>query len=267
MYLHHTLFTDIMEPQAIFEAVDIIRQEALVVALAGEEAAVNVVKSCLRLIIAAANEADSALRQQALKPRMIGKLDQALRSTFDKVADRESSFSLKRRLLLWSTVMAFKQISKTGSHSNYDYYFMKLNNQPWNDLSSVRPLKADLVSYRFLVGVYRTMEHQFMAAEPNFAFAFSHCTHSNFSNKRRILTYLSVVRLVLGRPPPRELVQKYSLLDFFTERLIDCWRVGDYSGFLEEVDQHKEWWRSRGLYTIMKERTKLLMWRNVLRRT
>ncbi|KAJ3339014.1 26S proteasome non-ATPase regulatory subunit 3 [Gonapodya sp. JEL0774] len=266
-YLHHVLLTDTGNPESVFEALETLRVEALAAVLGGVNVAVDVVKACVRGAVSAATKADNHRTEQMQKPIWVAKLDQALRSLFDKIADRDTSLELKGQLLLWTTVVAFKQINKTGSHTNFDYYFMKLITQPWNDLSIIQSTKADLVSYHFLVGVYRLTDHHFLAAEPHLAYAFRHCTLTHPSNRRRALTFLSAARLILGRTPPQSLIEKYGLSETFTPRLVDRWRIGDYHGFMAEVESRREWWSSRGLYSVMKERTKLAMWRNLLKRT
>ncbi len=94
----------------------------------------------------------------------------------------------------------------------------------------------------------------------------SHCLKGG-ENARQIILYLSIVRLVLGQPPDAQLLQHHNLSTLLTPTLLTAWKVGDFETFRREVDTHAIFWMKRGVYTVLKERTKICMFRNLFKRT
>jgi hypothetical protein len=47
--------------------------------------------------------------------------------------------------------------------------------------------------------------------------------------------------------------------------MVSAWRNGDFAAFAGHVNSDRAWWLRKGCYTIIMERTKLFMFRNLFR--
>lgn len=124
---------------------------------------------------------------------------------------------------------------------------------------------AERVTYRYYLGQIRLIQHQIQVAAKHLNWAFSHCTHAQAHNRRKILASLVPVELVLGRYASRRLLLVYQLEDEYAQ-LLAYHRIGYGYGVLQEIERHCDWLRTRGLYMILREKVMLGVWRNLFRR-
>ena len=122
--------------------------------------------------------------------------------------------------------------------------------------------KADTILFDYNVGRIYLHFHRFVEADDSLTKAFKECHSGHPQNARRILTYLVVARFVRGKLPSEQLLAKYQLSNFFS-RLVHFFRVGNFAGYLTELETQKSWLISHGFYLIMLHRTQLLLYRNL----
>jgi hypothetical protein len=83
---------------------------------------------------------------------------------------------------------------------------------------------------------------------------------------RKILIYLCIARLVRGKFPRLEVLQRYYLEDIF-DPIIYFVRVGNFAGLEHFLDEHYYWFKSHRCLTIFRHRLKIIMLRNLFRFT
>lgn len=125
--------------------------------------------------------------------------------------------------------------------------------------------KADRVTYRYYLGRLRLFQHNIRAASTHLHWAFDNCTLRNLKNKRAILIPLVATYLILGRYPQASLLDAANLTPVFGN-LTYYLKSGQAAAALEELDQHMDWFRVRGLYLILKEKLQISLWRNLARK-
>ncbi|KAI8927283.1 hypothetical protein BC831DRAFT_452955 [Entophlyctis helioformis] len=122
--------------------------------------------------------------------------------------------------------------------------------------------RGDQVTLYYFTGKTKMYSHDFGPAERYLSDAFKLCAHYHGSAKRMILELLIPARMIRGTVPHPYLLQKHGLDGHFG-RLVQCYKVGDYTHYLAAINQNRKWFMKRGLLTVMKETMKLMMYRNL----
>ncbi|KAH6562706.1 hypothetical protein BASA60_011028 [Batrachochytrium salamandrivorans] len=122
--------------------------------------------------------------------------------------------------------------------------------------------KSDQVTYYYQIGKLKLRYHDFIMADHYLSHAAQLCTVQNFSAKRAILSYQIVARIVRGCLPSNQLLHKYNLSNQFSELVFHI-RTGNHRAYMQALDRNSGWFMQRCTYMIMKERVKLLMYRNL----
>mmetsp|Transcript_9811 Transcript_9811/g.15079 ORF Transcript_9811/g.15079 Transcript_9811/m.15079 type:complete len:400 (-) Transcript_9811:12-1211(-) len=122
---------------------------------------------------------------------------------------------------------------------------------------------GDMVTYRYYAGRLNMFEDQYEAAESNLDYALKHCHRAAIKNKKGILRYLVPVKLLRGRLPTAQLLQKYSLHEFIP--LVDGIRKGDLRTFNEGLLKYQDLFIRRGTYLLL-EKCKTVCYRNLFKR-
>ncbi|KAJ2829401.1 hypothetical protein IWW50_000875 [Coemansia erecta] len=125
--------------------------------------------------------------------------------------------------------------------------------------------RRDQVSYSYWLGRYYLVCYYIDSARTQLEKAFNKCPAWHYHNKRVILRYLFVANVIRGRLPSFALLEKYDLEPVYYQ-LVDCFRKGNLAGFQQALVDNMELFRAQGNFLILLERTKLLIYRNVLRR-
>ncbi|KAJ2828172.1 hypothetical protein IWW50_001523 [Coemansia erecta] len=125
--------------------------------------------------------------------------------------------------------------------------------------------RRDQVSYSYWLGRYYLVCYYIDLARTQLEKAFNKCPAWHYHNKRVILRYLFVANIIQGRLPSFVLLEKYDLEPVYYQ-LVDCFRKGNLAGFQQALVDNMELFRAQGNFLILLERTKLLIYRNVLRR-
>jgi tetratricopeptide (TPR) repeat protein len=126
-----------------------------------------------------------------------------------------------------------------------------------------RCLKSDKVTFHYYEGRVYLYFHRFAEADEALERAFLQCPPTMYHNRRLILKYWIVARIVRGKVPHLSLLQKYQLDGVF-QLLIEAFTKGDFGRFQVELNNQRDFLLKNGFYTIMQRRTSLLMYRNIL---
>lgn len=124
---------------------------------------------------------------------------------------------------------------------------------------------AERVTYRYYLGQIRLIQHRVHVGAQHLRWAFDHCTNAHVHNKRKILVPLVASYLILGRYATPALLTRYCLREQY-EALLHFHRQGNGAGVMHELEMHREWFRKRGLYMLLREKVQLGVWRNLFRR-
>ncbi|KAJ2295733.1 hypothetical protein IWW55_005349 [Coemansia sp. RSA 2706] len=123
----------------------------------------------------------------------------------------------------------------------------------------------DRVSFSYWLGRYYLTCYYIEAARTQLDRAFAMCPPWHYHNKRVILRHLFVANLLRGRLPHPALLQKYDLEPAYYQ-LVKCFRHGNLARFQQTLADNMELFRSQGHFLLLLERSKLLIFRNVLRK-
>lgn len=124
---------------------------------------------------------------------------------------------------------------------------------------------AERVTYHYYVGQIRLFQHRVQPAAHHLRWAFEHCTSAHAHNKRKILISLIAVQIILGRYPHALLLDQFNLRPQYGA-LVKMHRLGYGAGVMNELERHREWLRTRGLYMLLREKLVLGVWRNLIQR-
>lgn len=124
---------------------------------------------------------------------------------------------------------------------------------------------AERVTYHYYLGKIRLFQHRVQLAAYHLRWAFDHCTMAHPHNKRTILIPLVAVHAVLGRYASSVLLTLFDLQSVYGD-LLRYLKSGHAYKVMQELDQHCDWFRSRGLYMLLREKLVLSLWRNLFQR-
>ena len=119
---------------------------------------------------------------------------------------------------------------------------------------------SDQVKYWYYCGRAYFDTHDFKNCDSFLTKAWSKCNSKMIAKKTIILKYLLVCRLVRGCVPNEALLDKYGMTKF--RRLLLLWKAGNLNAYISYIDEIQDWLIDNQLYTILKFRTPLLLYRN-----
>ncbi|KAI9332685.1 hypothetical protein BDR26DRAFT_641213 [Obelidium mucronatum] len=125
--------------------------------------------------------------------------------------------------------------------------------------------RQDVVAFNFYLGRLKLIHHEFDAADQSLSMAWNLCPDEYSNQKRKILLYLTVTRLVLGKPPSFDLLQFYNLTDLFGDIILSI-QQGNFAAFEYHVAQRQEWLMKYKCFGIIRYRTRVSVFRNLLRK-
>ncbi|KAJ2769293.1 hypothetical protein IWQ57_003167 [Coemansia nantahalensis] len=125
--------------------------------------------------------------------------------------------------------------------------------------------RRDRTSYSYWLGRYYLVCYYVDLAREQLEYAFGACPAWHYRNKRAILRHLIAANMIRGRLPTQRLLAKYDMEPVYAE-LARCFRRGNVAGFERALVGSMELFRAQGNFLLLLERTKLLMFRNVLQR-
>ncbi|KAJ2607946.1 hypothetical protein H4S08_004636 [Coemansia sp. RSA 1365] len=125
--------------------------------------------------------------------------------------------------------------------------------------------RRDRTSYSFWLGRYYLVCYYVDLARDQLEYAFNNCPGWHYHNKRVIMRHLFVANMIRGRLPSPRLLEKYDMEPVYSE-LVYHFRKGNLAGFQQALADNMDLFRSQGNFLILLERTKLLIYRNVLQR-
>ncbi|RUS19925.1 hypothetical protein BC937DRAFT_86696 [Endogone sp. FLAS-F59071] len=102
-------------------------------------------------------------------------------------------------------------------------------------------------------------------AEADLEFAFRRCTKYHYENKRHIFIHLLTVKLILGYIPTPALLARYGLTVPFAD-LIKAMLSGNVAQYTAVLDAHMEWFLRTSNYMLLRERGKVVVWRNLFKK-
>ncbi|KAJ3261749.1 hypothetical protein HK103_004700 [Boothiomyces macroporosus] len=125
--------------------------------------------------------------------------------------------------------------------------------------------KSDQVTFNYYVGRLYIYFHKFDKADKVLSLAMDNCLPSHYHNKQSILKYLVVARVVRGKLPSPQLLQKYQLHTYYIP-LINALVKGDITHYQMELDLQRNYFMKNGFYMILKHRVTCLLYRSLIQR-
>ncbi|KAI9484808.1 hypothetical protein BDB00DRAFT_853380 [Zychaea mexicana] len=121
------------------------------------------------------------------------------------------------------------------------------------------------VAHRYYLGRFSYYKQQLLRAEKHFQFAFQHCPANSWHNKRLILKFLIPTRIIMGKLPSMELLQKYKLENPYAD-LKQTIQRGDIRRFNAILEHNYAFFARSWSYLTLRARCPVLLWRSCLRR-
>lgn len=87
----------------------------------------------------------------------------------------------------------------------------------------------------------------------------------NVTDTRAILVLLIPCNILNGRFPSPDLLKIFNLEQYFLP-LIHAIKTGNRTLWVSTIEEHSEWYRSRGIWLILRERGEVLVMRTLFRR-
>lgn len=119
------------------------------------------------------------------------------------------------------------------------------------------------VTYKYYVGRKAMFDSDYKAAEGYLTFAFERCHKTSKKNKRMILIYLLPVKMLLGKMPKQEVLQKYDLLQF--AEVAKGVSTGNLLKLNEALQRNETFFIKCGIYLIL-EKLKIITYRNLFKK-
>ena len=138
-----------------------------------------------------------------------------------------------------------------------DRYMLKRKN------NESEPPRSHLVKWRYYRGRLALFNMDAARAEEALDYAFRHCHRDSHKNKRLILHALVPAKLLCGKFPTVELLQKYNLHQF--QDLVLALRMGDLARFERAVNKNQAFLIHKGLFVLI-ARLRKLLFRNLFMR-
>lgn len=122
---------------------------------------------------------------------------------------------------------------------------------------------AQKVTYNYYLGVKTLFDLKIAEAEKLLDFVFTNCHPESRKNKRLTLIFLIPIKMLLGRMPSQELLDKYDLNQFNdVKKAVIAGRVGDLDNAIET---HSDFFWRYGIYLII-EKLRPIVLRNLFKK-
>lgn len=122
---------------------------------------------------------------------------------------------------------------------------------------------SQLVTYYYYSGRIAIFQEQYAKAEQVLDRAFALCPNSSLRNKRRVLGYLIPCKLLVGRYPQPQLLQKLNLPQF--QDITTAIRQGNLKLFNSAMDKYQDFFIRKGIYLLL-EKLQMTVHRNLVRK-
>ncbi|VDP06424.1 unnamed protein product [Soboliphyme baturini] len=123
---------------------------------------------------------------------------------------------------------------------------------------------ADKVTFQYYIGRKAMYDSDFKAADEALTFAFNNCLPSSIKNLRLILVYLIPVKIYLGYLPPKNLLMKYNLMEFFA--VAEAVKHGDVYRLEEIICSYNPFFVKSGIF-LMLDKLKIMACRTLFKKT
>lgn len=122
---------------------------------------------------------------------------------------------------------------------------------------------AQKVTYNYYLGVKTLFDLRILEAERLLDFVFENCHPNSRKNMRLTLIFLIPIKMLLGRMPSRQLLEKYDLRQFDDiKKAVISGRIGDLD---QAIERHSDFFWRYGIYLII-ERLRPIALRNLFRK-
>lgn len=122
---------------------------------------------------------------------------------------------------------------------------------------------AQKVTYNYYLGVKTLFDLRIAEAERLLDFVFANCHPASRKNIRLTLIFLIPIKMLLGRMPSRQLLEKYDLCQFDgIKKAVISGRIGDLD---DAIEKHSDFLWRYGIYLII-ERLRPIALRNLFKK-
>ncbi|KAJ2161746.1 COP9 signalosome (CSN) subunit [Coemansia sp. RSA 552] len=124
---------------------------------------------------------------------------------------------------------------------------------------------SDQVTFRYYRGMLAFRNESYKAAKEDLLFALEHCHCDSYTNKTRILTYLTPIMLAEGSTPQSRLLRRYPPIKALYGEIAKAARAGNLSRFDQIVEEKEHRFVTIGVFLAV-ERVRKVVVRQLLRK-
>ncbi|KAI8901203.1 hypothetical protein BC833DRAFT_578852 [Globomyces pollinis-pini] len=125
--------------------------------------------------------------------------------------------------------------------------------------------KSDTVMFNFKAGKIALHFHRFAMAEKHFQIAFQKCIPTLKAKRTILLKYLIVIKMIRGVLPSEFLLKEFHLDQYFSNLCLHLSK-GNFLMFTKELEIQRSWLLKNGLYLLIEQHTRIVLYRNLFQR-
>jgi len=209
------------------------------------DALMNLVRGAVALATRADDEAERAGRQR--KDSRLGDAGAALMLVYRNTAN--TSVWEKKSQCLFLVISLFKIYFKLNT-LHLCKNLINAVNLPTFPTFDTFPV-AQRVTYAFYVGRLAVFDDDFSVAEQHLEYAFRRCKSDSRRNKTLILRYLLPVKLLMGKMPTTNLLQKYGLGEYVD--VVSAMKSGNVRMLNDALKTHQISFIKQGTFLVLEK--------------
>lgn len=207
------------------------------------DALVNLVKAAKQL----ATKADAALVSAGKKATKLHDAGALLMLVYRNTAN--TSVTEKKRASLFLVVSLFKIYFKLNTLHLCKNLIAAVNLPTFPNFESFP--SSQKVTYSYYVGRLAVFDDDYIRAEKNLTYAFTHCSKCNPKNKKLTLRYLIPVKLILGKVPTNYMLDKYELNEYKT--VVASVKTGNVRQLNDALQEHQVTFIMQGTFLVLEK--------------
>eukprot|EP00158_Paraphelidium_tribonemae_P009214 Partr_v1_DN28805_c2_g1_i1_m33002 putative PCI domain containing 2 len=217
---------------------------------------------------------DRWLASQRKTPDRVKAACNALDALRGKMIDRLPFPNSRKAGIVFVANLIFKCYLKLNNLSQLqkvlDYVFNHVLQD--DSLLDLHFSASERTTFYFYMGKFHLLQHDIVNAKLKLEKSFGLCHKQHLKNKRTILIYLTASKMLLGQFPLKTgtlypLLERFDVAPQYSP-LIDFLKQGNIGAFINTLDTnpHREFFLRHHIYNVLRWRSQLVLYRNLLKR-
>lgn len=224
----------------------------------------GVLHTLVRELRVLAGQADEELVKAGKKPQKVEDAGRVMMSCFSVCNNDRAPLNQNKK---WGTLGVINQLLRLYFQNNQLHMCKPLVRSVDMMQASV-PFEqlpiAHQVTFNFFVGRLALLDGDYQKAEGLLDFCLARCHQAATENRRRILVNLIPAKLLLGKSPSIELLEKYNLESRFSN-LVRAVREASLELLHAALEEQEEFYIQNSIFLVL-EKLKNVIYRNLFKR-